>query len=148
MLKFIIVGLLTCGCGISYNKKIWQNRQKMGVLHILSNSVFLNIFSKLIPLKYIKKQIHKTQYKYADKETNYVANFSDVYFDKLILEKKLVRKGCPYQFENTTLMGIEDYDPYLKFYFNDYMTPPPVNERENQHGILKVEFYNEKKKID
>ena len=35
-----------------------------------------------------------------------------------------------YQFENYVFKGIEDYDYYLKSTYGDYMTPPPMGQRE------------------
>ena len=37
-------------------------------------------------------------------------------------------------FENRTYMSVKDFDTYLRLTFGDYMTPPPMKERE-QHGF-------------
>ena len=44
-----------------------------------------------------------------------------------------------FAFEETTLTGPENYDIILKSVYNDYMTLPPIEQRET-HKPLKVEF--------
>ena len=37
------------------------------------------------------------------------------------------------QFESITVRAIKEYDAYLKFVYNDYMTPPPEEQRVSNH---------------
>ena len=44
------------------------------------------------------------------------------------------------KFEEASLMGPSKYKEYLSYFYGDYMTPPPENERGNRHKIIKVVF--------
>lgn len=45
-----------------------------------------------------------------------------------------------YPFEGEVFPGPKDYDPFLTALYGDYMTPPPENQRENRHQIVKIDF--------
>ena len=42
--------------------------------------------------------------------------------------------------EGYMLNILRNYDEFLTHYYGDYMTPPPINKRENRHGIEKIDF--------
>lgn len=47
-----------------------------------------------------------------------------------VLPKSIIGNFGPYMFEGHEVMGIADYDPYLRcMYGDDYMTPPPPEDR-------------------
>lgn len=48
--------------------------------------------------------------------------------------------GIAYTFEDDTFRIPEDYDLYLTSMYGDYMTLPPVEERENRHQIIDIKF--------
>ena len=43
-------------------------------------------------------------------------------------------------FEDVQMPVLANYDEWLTTAYGDYMTPPPVEKRENMHEICKVEF--------
>ena len=45
-----------------------------------------------------------------------------------------------YPFEGELFPGPKDYDAYLTRQYGDYMTPPPVECRENRHQIVQIDF--------
>lgn len=55
---------------------------------------------------------------------------------------------CSAWFENTVQLPFEQtkvyapvgYEGYLKRFYGDYMTPPPVDKRYNRHSALEVDF--------
>lgn len=47
-----------------------------------------------------------------------------------------------YDFENIKLMGSQDYDKVLSFWFGDYMTLPPENQREQHSACSFIDFGN------
>jgi lipopolysaccharide cholinephosphotransferase len=51
-----------------------------------------------------------------------------------IIPKSWIGKGAKYEFEGLTVCGPEQYDIYLKKFYGDYMTPPPVDKR-NKHNV-------------
>ena len=48
-----------------------------------------------------------------------------------------------YEFEGKQLMGTKDYDAVLKYWYDDYMTPPPENLRVQHSACSYIDFDNE-----
>jgi lipopolysaccharide cholinephosphotransferase len=46
----------------------------------------------------------------------------------------------PIQFEDDFFLAPKDADACLTFLYGDYMTPPPIEKRENYHGIMKIDL--------
>ena len=53
-----------------------------------------------------------------------------------IIPKDFIGKGRIYKFEEMELVGPEKFDDYLKHFYGDYMTPPPMDER-NRHNVTE-----------
>lgn len=45
-----------------------------------------------------------------------------------------------YSFDGLKLKGISDYDACLSFEYGDYMTPPPVDKREQHAPVSDFKF--------
>lgn len=45
-----------------------------------------------------------------------------------------------YEFEGKQLMGTKDYDSVLKFWYDDYMTLPPIEKREQHSACSYIDF--------
>lgn len=58
------------------------------------------------------------------------------------LPKRWFLDCVEYDFENIKLMGSRDYDEVLSFWFGDYMTLPPEDEREQHAPVSSIEFGN------
>lgn len=63
-----------------------------------------------------------------------------VFGGKWVMPKKIFAEFIQLPFEDDTLTSPVGYDTYLTRGYGDYMTPPPEDKRGNQHGIVKVEF--------
>ena len=50
------------------------------------------------------------------------------------------RETIMYPFEDTFFPGPKDYDAVLRSLYNDYMTLPPEDKRENRHQIGMLDF--------
>ena len=50
------------------------------------------------------------------------------------------RETTMYPFEDTFFPGPKDYDAVLRSLYNDYMTLPPEDKRENRHQIGMLDF--------
>ncbi len=109
---------------------------------ILAFLKFLAIFTSA---KSLKKKLQKMQFRYQNKNTNSLVDYSSVLFNKMIYDKKVMNEYVPVSFEGKTLMGLKDYDTYLTYLYGDYMTPPPEGQRENRHGIIQVDFNTKQK---
>ena len=54
-----------------------------------------------------------------------------------IVPKAVYGEGTKYKYEDTYVIGPDDYDRYLKCYYPDYMTPPPM-ELRNRHNVKEA----------
>ena len=64
----------------------------------------------------------------------YIATFMGAKKMGEIMPKRYVGEGKPCQFEDMVVNGPDDYDPYLKHIYGDYMTLPPESDR-NRHNV-------------
>lgn len=67
-----------------------------------------------------------------DKAKN-VLVYTGSYHEKEIFPKEWLGKGKEFPFEDTTVLLPEEYDKYLRHFFNDYMQFPPVEQRVEKH---------------
>ena len=51
-----------------------------------------------------------------------------------ILPKTVYGTGTDYMFEGIKVKGPDKYDEYLSHFYGDYMTPPPIDQR-NRHNV-------------
>ena len=108
--------------------------------------IILKVASLFISKKGIIKKINKIVNKYNDVDTGYVTNFSTPYFNKSRFNKQWLNERTLLNFENGKYMCPKNYDSYLKYIYNDYMTLPPIEKRVS-HGIVDIEFEDGKKYV-
>ena len=101
--------------------------------------VILKIMSAFVSSKYLIKKINKITNKFNNQETKYVANFASPYFNKNRFKIEWIKDKKELQFEKGKYMCLKNYDDYLTYVYNDYMTLPPVEKRRS-HDIIDVEF--------
>lgn len=116
-----------------------------------------NIIVKILKLKMLKKyfdiqkvqgQYDKLISKYKDKETRLIANlcvnhnFDNIYRE--MFEKEKISSIVEYNFEDTRLKGIENYDYLLRQTFGDYMKLPPKEEQKSKHFVKLIDLRGEK----
>ncbi len=82
---------------------------------------------------------YKAIRKYRDKDTVYVTNVYGSEKGRGVLPVESFGKPTLYNFEDTQLYGLENYDTYLKISYGDYMTPPPPEKRVS-HSIGYMDF--------
>ncbi len=51
--------------------------------------------------------------------------------------KEWIGEGKEYDFEDMKVIGVENPHEYLTHTYGDYMTPPPINDR-NRHNVTKI----------
>ena len=56
------------------------------------------------------------------------------------MPKVWFREREEYMFEGVKLFGSKDYDTVLKHFYNDYMTPPPVEKRGQHAPVSYIDF--------
>ncbi len=70
-------------------------------------------------------------------DTKDVINFLAAFGFDEIFPRSAFNEGAKYQFENLELVGPADYDVVCKkIYGADYMTPPPIDERDKHHSEI------------
>ena len=106
------------------------------IRNIIKNAMFLicRIFN---PDKLINK-IDSLSKKYNFKESNYVSilNALPKNYESFIYEKKWFSKAVHHTFEEKSYFIPKDYNEVLTRTYKDYMTPPPVSEQVNHHGVI------------
>ena len=69
---------------------------------------------------------------------NYGAALSGAIQFKETCPKEWFGEGKPVEFEGMIVNGYDDSDKFLTYIYGDYMTPPPMDER-NKHNVTKAE---------
>lgn len=87
---------------------------------------------KILPIKTISNHIYKLIYKYDSLKDNYQYCFfiDKAKFDSAIFKREWYDKYNEYEFEDTKLYGPRDIKEYLERVYGDYMTLPPVEQRQ------------------
>lgn len=80
----------------------------------------------------LQRAIRRVLHRYDYNSVNLACSYTDGF--RKILPKTITDNYVPYEFEGHQVMGIRDYDPYLRCMYGDYMTIPPV-EKQVQHGF-------------
>ena len=111
-----------------------------------------NISKKeIIPKEYVYNRVYGYAKKSSDHTPNRVRVLLFPSFGKLYLRtnplttrycmpKKWFLERDEYEFEGLKLWGTKDYDAFLKYMYDDYMTLPPENEREPHAPVSDYEF--------
>ena len=114
--------------------------------------IWYSILSK-IPTEFAFKQIDW----YAKKSKNSTPNkvrtlcytsIGKLYYKHPLRErygmpKEWFRRTRTFEFEGKELIGLQDYDDYLRFSFGDYMELPPVEERVQHAPVSDYDFGEE-----
>lgn len=80
--------------------------------------------------KFLKKNSYQT--------SAYVATFMGAAKMNEILPKEVYGIGAEYEYEGMVVKGPDKYDDYLSHFYGDYMTPPPIDQR-NRHNVKERE---------
>ena len=100
----------------------------------------LNFIKIFVSKKHILKVFVKIENKYINKNTDYVATYGDVYFDKIVLEKEIFNEFIELDFETSKFKCIKNWDKYLTYVYGDYMILPPEEDRDDRHGIIEMKL--------
>lgn len=116
-----------------YDELVDQKRKRGFVGTLMVRVAGLKIFRGIISyrkcLAHLDRVLEKYSYDDCDTVINYVAAYG---FTETFL-KKAMGKGKKYLFEDDYFVGPEDGDYVCKTIYGDYMTLPPVSER-NKHN--------------
>lgn len=103
-----------------------------------------------IPADWVFKQLERYAKKSRNDSPNLVRTLCYTSIGKLYRKHPIKeRYGMPkswflnlsdYNFDGLKLKGISDYDACLSFEYGDYMTPPPVDKREQHAPVSEFKF--------
>lgn len=102
---------------------------------------FIKIISKLYTIEKLKFLLEKEMKKYNNHKTNLVVTFGGAYgYKKETINRAWIDELEEIYFHNKAFMSFKKSEEYLRYFYGDYMTLPPMDKRENRHGIVKIEF--------
>ena len=73
-------------------------------------------------------------------QCDYVGVLLTQYRRKYIMPKVLFDETERYKFENTTIVGVKDYDTYLKLLFGDWKKLPPKEKQVAGHDFYSIDL--------
>lgn len=92
-------------------------------------------------LKEIKKRYEGISKKYNSKQTEHVHAVGGAYgYKKETIKTSWVLQVDELEFEGHMFKVPKGYKEYLTYFYGDYMTPPPRNNRYNRHDIIELKF--------
>lgn len=125
-----------------YNIK-FENKVKNMLLKLCNIKVLKNHFE----LQKVLEEYDALISKYKKKNTKLIANLCVNYdFDKIYRElfvKDRIKEIVDYDFEDTKLRGIKNYDYLLGQTFRDYMKLPPKEEQVSKHFVKLIDLRSE-----
>lgn len=94
----------------------------------------LCLFLKLIPRNYFVNKINKNIQQYNTVDTGYVGNFTAD--SRILCSKDVFDSIIDIEFENKKYKAPIGYDKWLRSFYGDYMTLPPVEKRVSKHSFV------------
>ena len=94
---------------------------------------------RLYSLHRVQAKIRQILTKYNYDECDLVADYDDG--SKGVMPKSVLGVPTPYEFEGTTVLGVEQYDTYLSNKYGDYMTIPD-GKHQRQHNFHYLDLEN------
>jgi len=93
---------------------------------------------RIYSLDKVQRKIRRILTKYDYEKSSLVADYDDG--SRGVMEKSVLGKPTPYEFEGKTALGVEHYDTYLSNKYGDYMTIPDGNhQRQHNFHYLDLE---------
>lgn len=138
-------------------KILWSRVGKVNEKGILK--LWYKIIS-IISVDWVYKQVGKMAAKSNNDTPNRVRTLLFPSFGKLYMKNThpaSIRYGMPkqwfleraeYEFEGYKLYGIKEYDAFLKYMYNDYMTLPPENKRIPHAPVSSFDFNVKSKNVE
>ena len=101
----------------------------------------LKIFSIPFKKRNVLFYMNQRMKKFSKKKTQYITSMSSPYgYTKEIMPSSMFESVTEIEFEGQLFYAPSRPYEYLTRLYGDYMTPPPVDQRENRHGIIEVKL--------
>lgn len=106
-----------------------------GYLFVVLTSVFRGSIQKISVRK-----IEKTIRKYSYEDSEYCTFYYDIYGMRHVIPKKWIEDTIWVPFEDVQVRIPKHYHEYLTHLYGDYMTPPPVEKRDDRHAFAFIDM--------
>ena len=102
------------------------------------DSLMVRAIQKLFHHKKLQAAIRNIRTQYDYEKSPLVLDYDDGFHG--IIEKSVLGTPTPIEFENTTLMGVQQWDQYLSKKYGNYMTIPKRDE-QRQHNFFYLDYH-------
>lgn len=125
---------------------------RVGAVSEKGFSRYIYMLLNKIPVSWVYSKVEKIANKSSNSTKNRVRVLLFPSFGKLYMKNKhpaSIRFGMPkewfleraeYEFEGHKLYGVKDYDAFLKYMYDDYMTLPPLDKRQPHAPVSSFNF--------
>lgn len=104
--------------------------------------------------RHLIRQMDRMSHMYDYETAKNVQVYTGSYGHREVFPKSWLGKGKEFRFEDTTVLLPENYDEYLRHFFNDYMQFPPEEQRIEKHNRAYLNIHRKetrdeiRKKVD
>lgn len=104
--------------------------------------------------RHLIRQMDSMSHMYDYETAKNVQVYTGSYGHREVFPKSWLGKGKEFRFEDTTVLLPENYDEYLRHFFNDYMQFPPEEQRIEKHNRAYLNIHRKetrdeiRKKVD
>lgn len=112
-------------------------------LNSIKSKIVFGILSKL-PRRFLGNLVEVTCTKFPHVNSKYVNIVATANYNGCtgyawdLLPKKYLTEVKRVEFEGELFYITKYWDDYLTSHYGDYMTPPPIDKRENKHNMIKI----------
>ena len=106
----------------------------------MNSAIKMLIESAVSILKISLKMIEKIIRKYAYEDSEYCLYYTSIYGMRNVIPKKWVEETILVPFEDVQIRIPKYYHEYLTHIYGDYMTPPPMEKRDDRHAFAFIDM--------
>nr|BAM94791.1 LicD family phosphotransferase [Streptococcus suis] len=124
---------------LCYKDSIDRKRKRNFLEKVLLAILELIPIEKMTTPNKQKEKIDRMLSKQDIVKSNFIGNIMGAYRTREIVPKEWYGKGTKYPFEDIELVGLDNYDEYLKFTYGDYMKLPTEDNRKTHFSLVSDE---------
>lgn len=119
--------------------KPWKQYENINIKKFIGY-IPLRIVAVFINKKDLIRRYNMIAEKYNNQHTKYMFSQGIEQYGDWIIPSEVLKNMTSYNFENIQFSGPVDYKTYLTQAYGNYMELPPKEQRENRHGIKKLDY--------
>lgn len=125
---------------LCYKDSIDRKRKRSFLERVLLATLEIIPIEKITTPFKQKDKIDRLLSKQDIEKSEYIGNIMGAYRTREIVPKVWYGNGTKYKFEDIELVGLDNYNEYLKITYGDYMKLPPEDNRKTHFSLVD---YNE-----